>query len=94
MTEKRDISEENDLVSMTECTGAAPRAMDEEAAETLADLTSMRCSPSFSAADPSRPPQPDGNVRPSDTHSSQRNTPACRPAKKEHRCHRGSARNP
>ena len=39
MTEKRDIFSENNLVSATECTGAAPRAMDEEAAETIADIT-------------------------------------------------------
>ena len=49
MTEKRNIFSENNLVSATECTGAAPRAMDEEAAETIADITNNRCSPSFTA---------------------------------------------
>lgn len=56
MTEKRDIFSENNLVSATECTGAAPRAMDEDAAETIADITNARCSPSFSAEDPSHSP--------------------------------------
>ena len=56
MTEKRDIFSENDLVSATEMTGAAPRAMDEEAADTIADLTNGRCSPSFAAEDPARSP--------------------------------------
>lgn len=56
MTEKRDIFSENDLVSATEMTGAAPRAMDEEAAETIADITNARCSPSFAAEEPARSP--------------------------------------
>ena len=55
MTE-RDIFSENDLVSATECTGAAPRAMDEDAAETIADITNARCSPSFAAEDPGKSP--------------------------------------
>ena len=55
MTE-RDIFSENDLVSATECTGAVPRAMDEEAAETIADIINDRCSPSFTAEDPSHSP--------------------------------------
>jgi len=57
MTEKRDIFSENDLVSATEMTGAAPRAMDEDAAETIADITNARCSPSYSAEDPSKSPR-------------------------------------
>lgn len=56
MEEKRDIFSENNLVSATEMTGAAPRAMDEEAAETIADITNARCSPSYAAEDPSRSP--------------------------------------
>lgn len=56
MEEKRDIFDENNLVSATEMTGAAPRAMDVEAAETIADLTNARCSPSFAAEDPARSP--------------------------------------
>lgn len=56
MEEKRDIFDENNLVSATEMTGAAPRAMDEEAAETIADITNARCSPSFAAEDPARSP--------------------------------------
>ena len=56
MTEKRDIFSENNLVSATEMTGAAPRAMDEDAAETIADITNGRCSPSFTAEDPSHSP--------------------------------------
>ena len=70
MTEKRDIFSENNLVSATECTGAAPRAMDEDAAETIADITNARCSPSFSAEDPSHSPLLGGNGRLSDTRSS------------------------
>lgn len=60
MTERdktsRDIFSENNLVSATEMTGAAPRAMDEEAAEIIADITNGRCSPSFTAEDPTKSP--------------------------------------
>ena len=70
MTEKRDIFTENNLVSATEMTGAAPRAMDEEAAETISDITNARCSPSFAAEDPSHSPLLGGNGRLSDTRSS------------------------
>ena len=69
MTEKRDIFSENNLVSATECTGAAPRAMDEEAAETVSDIINARCSPSFAAEDPSHSPLLGGNGRLSDTRS-------------------------
>lgn len=102
MTE-RDIFAENDLVSATECTGAAPRAMDEAAAETIGALTNARCSPSYAAEDPGQSPlkggkrgevpqahgqQPDGNERPSDTHSQRTTKPAFRPAKGCGRCRR------
>ena len=80
MTE-RDIFSENDLVSATECTGAAPRAMDEDAAETIADITNARCSPSFTANDPKRSVLPGGNARPSGTHNPPRTKPACRRAR-------------
>ena len=70
MTEKRDIFSENNLVSATEMTGAAPRAMDEEAAETIADLTNARCSPSYTAEAPSHSPLLGGNGCLSDTRSS------------------------
>ena len=89
MTEKRDIFSENNLVSATEMTGAAPRAMDEDAAETIADITNARCSPSFSAEDPSHSPLLGGNGRPSDTHNSRTTTPGSRPARKCSRCRRG-----
>ena len=89
MTEKRDIFSENNLVSATECTGAAPRAMDEDAAETIADITNARCSPSFSAEDPSHSPLLGGNGRLSDTRSSRTTTPGSRPARKCSRCRRG-----
>ena len=88
MTE-RDIFSENDLVSATEMTGAAPRAMDEDAAETIADITNARCSPSFTAEDPSRSPLLGGNGRLSDTRSQRTTTPASRPASKCSRCRRG-----
>ena len=81
MTEKRDIFSENNLVSATEMTGAAPRAMDEEAAETIADITNSRCSPSFAAEDPSHSPLLGGNGHLSDTHSSRTNKSAARPAR-------------
>ena len=57
MTEKRSIFAENNLVSATEMTGAAPRAMDEDAAETIADITNGRCSPSYAAEDPHHSPR-------------------------------------
>ncbi len=94
MTEKRDIFAENDLVSATECTGAAPRAMDEDAAEAIADMTNMRCSPSFTAADPSHSPRPGGNGRLSDTRSSRSTKPVNHPAKGWRRFLPGSGRNP
>ncbi len=93
MEEKRDIFEENNLVSATECTGAAPRAMDEDAAETIADITNMRCSPSFTAADPARGPLPGGNERLSGTRSSPKTTPASRPARGCCRSRRDAGRN-
>lgn len=82
MTEKRDIFSENNLVSATECTGAAPRAMDQDAAETIEDLTNARCSPSFTAEDPSHSPLLGGNGHLSDTHNPPMSAPACRPARK------------
>ena len=88
MTE-RDIFSENNLVSATECTGAAPRAMDEDAAETIADITNARCSPSFTAEDPSHSPLQRESVGPSDTHSQRTTTPVSRPASKCSRCRRG-----
>lgn len=94
MEEKRDIFGENDLVSATECTGAAPRAMDEDAAETIADLTNMRCSPSFTAEDPAHSPLLGGNGRLSDTRSSRSTTPGSRPAKGCCRSRRDAGRNP
>ncbi len=48
----KSLEEENDLVSAMEYTGAAPRAMDETAAQTIAEMTEGRCSPSFTAEDP------------------------------------------
>ena len=93
MTEKRDIFSENNLVSATECTGAAPRAMDEDAAETIADITNARCSPSFSAEDPSHSPLLGGNGRLSDTHSSRTNKSTSRRATKSGLFHRLLGRN-
>ena len=93
MTE-RDIFAENDLVSSTECTGAAPRAMDEDAAETIADITSMRCSPSYSAEDPSHSPLLGGNGHLSDTRSSRTNQSTSRRAKASDLFHRLTGRNP
>ena len=81
MTEKRDIFDENNLVSATEMTGAAPRAMDEEAAETIGDITNARCSPSFAAEDPARSPLLGGNGRLSDTRNSRTSKSGSRPGK-------------
>ena len=92
MTE-RDIFSENNLVSATECTGAAPRAMDEEEAETIADITNNRCSPSFTAEDPSHSPLLGGNGRLSDTHSSRTNKSTSRRATKSGLFHRLIGRN-
>ncbi len=94
MTEKQDLFEENDLVSATECTGAAPRAMDDLAAEEIADMISMRCSPSFTAQDPAHSPLPGGNEGLSDIHSSRSTKPAAHPAKGWRRFLPGSIRNP
>ena len=94
MTEKRHIFHENNLVSTTECTGAAPRAMDVEAAETIAALTAMPCSPTITAAAQARNSLPGGNAHPSDTHNPQKTTPACHPAKGCSRYHRAEGHNP
>ena len=88
MTEKRDIFSEDNLVSANEMTGAAPRAMDEEAAETIADITNGRCSPSFTAEDPSHSELLGGNAHPSDTHNSPTTTHSARRAKGCSRCRR------
>ena len=93
MTEKRDIFSENNLVSATEMTGAAPRAMDEEAAETIADITNGRCSPSYSAEDPSHSPLLGGNGRLSDIHSQQTNKSGLHSARRANLFHRVSGRN-
>ena len=94
MTEKRDIFSVNNLVSATEMTGAAPRAMDEDAAETIADITNARCSPSFTAEDPAHSPLLGGNGRLSDKRSSQRSKSPAHPAKESGRFHRAQGRNP
>ena len=83
---KRNIFDENNLVSATEMTGAVPRAMDAEAAATMEDLTNARCSP---VTDPVQPPQPGGSERPSGTHSQPKTTPGNHPAKRCSRCRRG-----
>lgn len=93
MTE-RDIFSENNLVSATEMTGAAPRAMDEEAAETIADITNGRCSPSYSAEDPSHSPLLGGNGHLSDTRSSRTNKSTSRRAKASDLFHRLTGHNP
>lgn len=88
MDKERDIFSENDLVSATEMTGAAPRAMDEEAAETIADITNGRCSPSFAAEEPAHSEFLGGNGRLSDTRSSQTTKSSARQAKGCSRCRR------
>ena len=94
MTEKRDIFDENDLVSANEMTGAAPRAIDEEAAETIADITNARCSPSFAAEDPSHSPLLGGNGRLSDTRSSRTSKSEPHSGRRMSLLHRVLGRNP
>ena len=94
MTEKRDIFDENNLVSTTEMTGAAPSALDPEAAQTLQEITNARCSPAFIAEDPAHTPLFGGNGRPSGKHNPPRTTPASHPAKGSAPFHRDASRNP
>ena len=75
-----ELLEENDLVSATDCTGAAPRALDDAAAHTIEALTDMRCSPSFTAEDPAHSPLPGGNADPFGTHNQRWTRPGSRPA--------------
>lgn len=75
-----ELLEENDLVSATDCTGAAPRALDDAAAHTIEALTDMRCSPSFTAEDPAHSPLLGGNAGLSGTHNRRSTTPSRRSA--------------